>query len=780
MKLSFGLLGFIAIALGILTAAAIRVNSLYWLLSGLAVITLGLIVFIRKRQLPGWIIFFCFLSCGGFLFGSSRAGYLTELKINRHYDGNIVVLDGAQLERAVPARYGYRFSFRIKPAKLKRPVGRISVTSRFPLPSGWYGKSVRIKGRFKAVAGIESTFPGVFEKRRISGMLSITDRPRPLKGFGLPRPYLWANRIREILIAQGTKVLKPLNAGLLHGMVFNDRINDSSESDVVTDMRRTGTIHLLSVSGLHVGFIVIGLNFLLGLFRFPKKWRLIPLTITVWFYILMTGMDPPVLRAGIMMLLFFLGERLETGDDNLNRLSLAALLLVLVNPYSLFEIGFQLSFLATLGIVWIYPLFKEYFPLKPRLPAGLPFLKPAWEGILVSLGAQSLVIPIIIIYFQMISWSSPLVNLLLFIPAEVIVVGGLIGEAIGALIPLLGQIILTGVGWTLDLTRFILDFFGSRSWSFSWVPSWPWPWIAGYYLGLVLLLDWLRPNRLTGKRAINRGTLLVVILVILNIIIWPCFLNKRDKDYFRLSCLDVGQGDAIFIKTPDGFTALIDGGDQGKGQNRVLPFLRQTCVRQLNLVVVSHGHQDHLGGLAEVLAEVPANELIMPPQTNHDIQKFLRQPAIGKLKRSYGSNGRSLILGKSATARIFYVSDPESENDQSLVILIQYGKNKMLLTGDLGLKSEAILIRKYPVLMQASVLKVAHHGSNQATGLPFLTQVRPKLVVISVGAGNRFGHPGRKTMNRLNSLGIRTYRTDRDGRIDVKVYRERLMVATQK
>jgi competence protein ComEC len=533
-------------------------------------------------------------------------------------------------------------------------------------------------------------------------------------------------------------------------------------------MQRTGTIHLLSVSGLHIGFIIIGFNIILGWLRCPRKWRIIPLTMGVWFYILMTGMDPPVLRAGLMMLLYSVAELLGTRDSNLNRLSLAGLILILYKPCNLFEIGFQLSFLATLGVVWIYPILKEYFPV-PGTIARFPLAKPIWEGILVSLGAQSLVVPVVIHYFQMISWSSTLVNLILLIPAEIIVMGGFVGELIGVFIPFAGRLILTGVDWTLQLTRYVIDFFGNRPWSTSNVPRWPWPWVAAYYLGLATFLDWLRPNHLNGKRMIRSSAFVLIILVIITGVIWAVYLDKAANQYLQVSFLDVGQGDSIFVKTPDGHTALIDGGDEGEGLKSILPFLHQMGVYRLDLVAGTHGHKDHIGGLPEVLPEIPAKELILPVQDTLDMRNFLVCLPKVRMARVSPDQSRKIELGDSVTLEIMALADACSENDQSLVTIIHYQNEKVLLTGDLEFEGESLLMRKYPDLIRASFLKVGHHGSNYSTSMDFLAQVRPKIAVISVGGENRYGHPGKKTLNRLHSMGVRVYRTDLNGRVDLRV-----------
>jgi competence protein ComEC len=783
MRFKLGILGFLAAAGGILTAAACEIGSLIWLLAGLWCIALALIRYLLKYRMPWWMIPVCFFLCGGFLFGLRRETYRAELRWNQPFTGKTTVLEGVQIERTVSTRYGYRFLFQVKPATPGGPVGRISVTSREPLPLSGYGHYLKVAGRFKAVVQSSAAWPDTMERQRVSGICYSTGRPQLVKNSprhcGLPFYHLWAERLRGVLMGQGSKILKPANTRLLHGMIYNDRLDESDDAGIVADMRRTGTIHLLSVSGLHIGFIVMGLNFILGWLRCPSKWRMIPLSIGVWFYILMTGMDPPVLRAGLMMLLFFAGELLGSNDSNLNRLSLAALILTLLNPCNLFDIGFQLSFLATLGVVWIYPLLREYFPVPPDM-ARYPLVKPIWEGMLVSFGAQSLVIPVIINYFQMISWAGTLVNLLLLIPAEVIVMGGFAGELLGVFIPWAGRVVLIGIDGTLNLSRFILNFFGNQPWSASMVPRWPWPWFAAYYLGMAVALDWLRPNRLTGKRMIKAGALFIMVLVALNGAVWAVYLDKSVNNYLQVSCLDVGQGDSIFVKTPDGFTALIDGGDEGKGRRDILPFLRQMGVSRLDLVIGTHGHKDHVGGLPEVLPEIPAREAVLPLEDIPDMRDLLACLSKIKIVRVSPEQSRKFKLGHSVTLEIMEALVPESENDQSLVTVIHYEKEKLLLTGDLGFEGETFLMRKYPHLLRASFLKVGHHGSNYSTSMTFLARVRPKLAVISAGAGNQFGHPGSKTLNRLRSMGVRVYRTDKNGRVDVRVSKGRWVIWREK
>jgi competence protein ComEC len=337
--------------------------------------------------------------------------------------------------------------------------------------------------------------------------------------------------------------------------------------------------------------------------------------------------------------------------------------------------------------------------------------------------------------------------------------------------------------WNLTITRWIVDFFGSQIWAASWSPVWPWPWMVGYYLAILLCLDLLRPNLLTKKRQLNSGLIMIGLLVLLNLVVWAGLVRLKQGEYLQLSVIDVGQGDALFVQTPDGYNLLIDGGDEGKGIARVLPFLRSNGVERLNLVIASHGHRDHISGLAEVLEEIPAQKLCLPQNTDSfEIKEFLKRIRAASIIYQQTFTGQMVKLGQNINGEMEILAAPqmEDENNRSWVVLIKYGKNKLLLTGDLGMQGEAILARKYPAILRASVLKVGHHGSNYASGLAFISQVKPKVAIISVGAGNHFGHPGAKALNCLRSMGIHVYRTDRQGTVTVKIYKDRFTVSTLK
>lgn len=193
-------------------------------------------------------------------------------------------------------------------------------------------------------------------------------------------------------------------------------------------------------------------------------------------------------------------------------------------------------------------------------------------------------------------------------------------------------------------------------------------------MGLIFLLDWLRPNLLTGKRTFAFAPAFIGLLVCLNLFVWTAFVYQSQHHYLEVAFLDVGQGDSIFMKTPDGSTTLIDSGNPGMGTRRILPFLRRNGIDHLDQVIITHGHLDHLGGMAEVLAEVPAWRLYLPPDpVNATLGKFLSNVRNLRLDSEKVAPGMKLKLGPGLQAEFLEAIALEDENDRSLVMLVRYG-----------------------------------------------------------------------------------------------------------
>ncbi|MBO9306457.1 ComEC/Rec2 family competence protein [Thermomicrobium sp.] len=243
-----------------------------------------------------------------------------------------------------------------------------------------------------------------------------------------------------------------------------------------------------------------------------------------------------------------------------------------------------------------------------------------------------------------------------------------------------------------------------------------------------------------------------------------------------LAVLDVGQGLAVAIVTPDGHALVYDAGNSRHDTERVIiPFLRARGIERLDYAVLSHPDQDHVGGMPALLANFPVAAYVDPvlPSTNRAYAETLRLVAEKGIRPIRAERGLVLPLGEQVTARVLWPERPflrapdgtVSDNDNCVVLLVEYGAIRILLPGDLEERGEAELITRDGEGLHADILVVGHHGSRTSSSEPFLAAVRPAVALISVGAGNPYGHPHRVTLDRLRRAGAQIYRTDRDGSV---------------
>jgi competence protein ComEC len=617
------------------------------------------------------------------------------------------------------------------------------------------------------------------------------------KGF---RPLTWIYSLRSSLSQTIARAIPEPQASLAQGVVLGIRYNIPQA--VKDDFARTGTAHLLAISGLHLS-ILAGILLSIGIWLFGKK-RYIYIWLAlgvIWLYAIISGFNPPVVRGAIMASLFLSAELLGRQRTAITSLAFAAAVMVAIDPPILWDAAFQFSFLGMAGLIFIAPPLMNLGRKLVNKAIGEEGMGASLANIVtdsfsVTLAATLAVWPVVAHYFGIVSLVGPLATFLALpaLPA-LIVLGALAGLTGLAFLP-----IAQGIGWLawLFASYMLLIVRGLASLDISSVEAdWLNPTLmVGYYAVLALVLwllsqrrrlpqvaSWLREGASRSTAVAGRLRLRWVLppLLVLAVLASTAATTMPDQR-LRVSFLDVGQGDAILIQKGSQ-QVLVDGGPSPQALNLALGKEMPFWDRTIELVVLTHPHADHLTGLVEVLRRYRVDKALYPDVDDGS-------PLYGEWLRLVGEDtqatiaraGEEIDLGDGVIIEVLNPQTPplaatDSDADNNGVVLrLTNGRVSFLLTADIQREGEIGLLASQAEL-GSTVLKVAHHGSKTSTTPEFLAEVSPVAAVISVGE-NSFGHPSGEVIGRLaEELGEdNIYRTDEIGTIEFITDGERLWV----
>lgn len=558
--------------------------------------------------------------------------------------------------------------------------------------------------------------------------------------------YSWRKYVQQLM----NLAMPSADTAILSGMIFGGYIGISPM--VIKDFSTTGIVHILSVSGTHIA-LVAGC-----LFWFGRRLHLgelitaIGAAIAVCLYAVISGLTPPVVRSAIMGLMALAALAFGREKDAPLALFFSAFIMLFVEPSLLYDISFQLSFCSTTGLIFLY---KKCLNLLSWLPEWLA------GAFAVTLAAQLGVFPFIAWYFNSFSVSSFMANLVIVPIIEIVVIIGLLGIGISVISLTAGKVILVVGSLLIGLVTFLTAILAKVPGANIYIPSMNWLSGLVYYM----LIAWMFSDvKFSGcfNRRYRLG--LIILLIVFGGLYYSCRLQLLSV-YF----IDVGQGDAALVVTPHGRSVLIDtGGKAGEsqfdvGERVVLPYLKHYGIRQLDYLILTHGHQDHAGGAAAIAQGLPVNNVLVAQEKfTVAMQELLRNDRITVIPMFKGQT----ILIDNVTFKVIHAGlskDDKGGNELSCVIRAEYGQHSFIFTGDLDSNGENRLLDEN--IDKATVLKVGHHGSNTSTQQDFLAALSPDYAVISVGYNNRFGHPSSVVLQRLYNNHIKVFRTDVHGSI---------------
>ncbi len=638
------------------------------------------------------------------------------------------------------------------------------------------GEMVRVSGKLGLPA--RALNPGQFDYRRYlaNGGIHQELRAAALSCRRLQGDWLTSlgRRLLRLRLAAeqalddslGRETARPMKAFL-----FGEKSElEPSERD---DFNRTGIAHVLAVSGLHVGLVLGFFYFALRLLRCPLRWAMLGALFCAVLYTLSTGAGLPAIRATLMAAVAVLSFLFGRESDLFSAVLLVGLFFLLLNPGSLYLAGFQLSFLATLGII----------ALAPRLEKRLDFIPGRYLRSLaaVAVSAQLSVLPLTAYHFHLVAPVGFLFNLLVVPLLSVALALGFVTMLLCVAAPFLAQVFGASGGLAASLLLRSSKLCAALPGGYFHLPS-PMPiTVAAYYLLLFSLAGYLFSSRR------GRVLLLALLLLCLNgelVRSW----QRAPRGELEVSFIAVGQGDAALLRRRGGGAMLIDcgrGPPADAGSRVIAPFLWEMGVRRLDAVVLSHADYDHVGGLRYLLRNFKVASVVEAVGARGESKAYRElEGAVEEagVKRYFAALGQE--IGGLGEVKIKVLHPPlggypGDANDNSLVFLVESGGFRAFFGGDAGRKVEESLLAAL-ASRRLDVLKVGHHGSSTSTSARFLSAARPRLAVVSCAEREEHKLPNTEVLKSLLFSGARVLRTDKcgmvtvvvgeDGRVEVDVF----------
>ena len=596
--------------------------------------------------------------------------------------------------------------------------------------------------------------------------------------------YLFINlyKVKNKIIKNINNKFPKETRGVFLGILLGDK--NSIEEDVRQNFADSSLSHILAVSGTHISYVVICISVLFKKLKLNKNIRKVLTSLVLFMYLYLVDFSVSATRAVIMSNIVILQMLFYRKQDTITTIALSSIIILINNPYSILNIGFLLSYGGTIGII----LFVNKISIESKEVFFQRFKSYLKDICIVTISAQTIIIPIIIYYFNTISFTFIISNIIASLIIGPIIMVGLVIIAISFFkIPIISLIIKI-YNILIAILMKTADIISKIPISKIYLKTPTTLEIIFYYsvvFFIVLLIYIKKSNRKFIKKIIqidiynlksffinNRNKVLIFISIISLISITSIKIPKE----LKINFIDVGQGDSCLITTPQNKKVIVDSGGSESydvGKNVLLPYLLDKRITNIDYIMISHFDTDHCKGFEYVLENIKVKNVIISKQSEasenfKQIMKIIRKKRINLIIVQKGSK---IKIDNFTTVNII---SPQSENiadnmnDNSIVAKLEAYNFSILFTGDASEKIEKELIKE-KINLKSDILKVSHHGSRTGTSEEFLKSVKPKIALIGVGENNKFGHPTEDVIKRLTENKVKIYRTDTDGEISIKI-----------
>lgn len=693
---------------------------------------------------------------------------------NLYQDSENIQITGIVVSQKVEKQYYDLYQVKLLNSKSFRLYIQVSKKSK----ELEYGDKVQLQGEYSKPS--EQRNYGGYDDKQYLKTLKIVGRVKVEKIEIIAKKQL--NGILQLSNAINLQIKEKIEAtfeeeksAILKGLLLGET-GDILE-DIKEDFQISNISHVLAISGVHISYLIMGLQLLFNKVMGKKKTRIVTIIFLI-LYAFITGFSPSVVRAVSMGIITIGSGLVYRKSDVWNSIAISLLGILLYHPFLILNVGLQLSYLGTIGIILLRPTILKIFSYRKGEKEG-KISKKIKEILAVSLSAQIMILPIMLYNFNTIGIYFLITNLLVSIIIGPIIVLGFFCIVTAFIFSPITNLISLPLNIGLEILSLISKF-SELPLSKVYLPTPSTIGIILYFIAIlfgnqIYSIYHLNYLTLTHKRVKNiialfqykfhqkkKKYLKYILIIFMVFMIAIPFIPKSLKIYF----VDVGQGDCTFIVTPCNKTVLIDGGGSitdnfDVGKKTLIPYLLDRGYTTIDYIMISHFDQDHVGGILSVLEELKVKNVIIGQQfdDSENLRKFLEIINEKNIKVNVVEAGNRIYIEKNLYFDVLWPGSNQeisenSINNNALVCKLNYKNFTMLFTGDIEEEAEKVLVSKYDGMdiLKSTVLKVAHHGSKSSSTEEFLNLVQPKIALIGVGENNLYGHPNPEVLTMLTNL----------------------------